>query len=89
VSVTQQASLLVEDMKNGPSWSSLSLNELLQNYEIFIGDNIDYKLNQKCKGGPFMKTDDQNSYSYDGYAAGQKGQSGKVWNFGLEKFCNL
>ena len=28
--------------------------EWLQNFEIWIGDNSDYWLNEKCPGGPFM-----------------------------------
>ena len=89
VPVTQHAILLIEDMQEGASWQALeNTNDLLQNYEIYIGNEADYKLNQKCEGGPFMRTDDIQSYSYDGFADVYTPE-GYVWNYGFEKFCNL
>ena len=44
--VTQHAILLIEDMQDGASWQALeNTNDLLQNYEIYIGNDADYKLN--------------------------------------------
>ena len=40
-----------------------------QNYEIYIGNDSDYRQNNRCAGGPFMKTDDfttnYHTYSYN------------------------
>ena len=35
---------------------------MFQNYEIYIGDDSAYTRNNKCAGGPFMRTDDSASY---------------------------
>lgn len=54
-----------------------------QNFEIYIGNNEDYSKNNKCAGGPFMRTDDSSNYqtwSYNGNT---------VWKFGEELWCNL
>lgn len=57
-----------------------------QNFEIYIGNDSDYTKNNKCAGGPFMRTDDSTNYHdwadfYDTYT--------DIWNFGKEVWCNL
>lgn len=55
-SVTVHAILLVEEVTSNS-------NNLMQNYEIYIGDDADFRKNQKCEGGPFMQTGDPNDVS--------------------------
>ena len=58
---------------------------LTQNVEIYIGNDPDYTMNQKCAGGPFMVVGDTNWYT-----TGSTGNnSGNEWNYGLEVWCNL
>ena len=57
-----------------------------QNYEIYIGNDSDYTNNNKCAGGPFMRTNDSSNYhtySYEGSTYDN------VWNYGRETWCNL
>ena len=58
----------VADMYEGYSWSHVNKNEWFQNYNIYIGNSSDYTKNTKCAGGPFLRTDDPDSYVLDEYA---------------------
>ena len=53
-----------------------------QNYEIYIGNHSDYRENNNCAGGPFMKTDD--AANYHTWTDGSS-----LWNYGKEVWCNL
>ena len=49
-------------------WKSFKDNDvekLYQNYNIYIGDSVDYTDNTKCEGGPFLNVDDIDSYHFD------------------------
>ena len=50
------------------SWEHTNEWEYFQNYEIYIGNDPDFNKNAKCAGGPFLRTDDPNSYVLDEYA---------------------
>ena len=41
------------------------LKKFYQNYEIFIGNNSSFSLNQKCAGGPFLDPNDSATYVHD------------------------
>ena len=41
------------------------LKNLLQNYELFIGEDADYTKNAKVPGGPFLHPDNQDTYAFD------------------------
>ena len=58
-----------------------------QNYEIYIGNDSDYRNNIKCDGGPFMRTD--NSSNYHSWTDADDNVTRNVWNFGKEVWCNL
>ena len=57
--------LIVQDLYDGvhTNDSVSSINTWLQNFEIYIGDDTDYIKNTKCPGGPFMDSNDSNSYT--------------------------
>ena len=59
----------------------------MQNFDVHIGDDLNYLNNPKCAGGPFMRTDDLNSYTVGAYT--YVAESGNFWNFGKEIWCNL
>ena len=61
---------------------------MLQNVEIYIGNNSDYTKNAKCPGGPFMVVNDlAKSYTSGTYSGWSR--SGDMWNYGFEAWCNL
>ena len=62
-----------------------NLNERVQNYNVHIGDDPDYTKNPQCAGGPFMRTDDPNSYS----TLSNTIPDTQMWNYGAEIWCNL
>ena len=79
---------------NSPSHSKVE--ELYQNYEIYIGFSADYSRNTKCSGGPFLDVDDYSSYVFDAFAYRHEGGKdnfgkgrGMVWPYGKENWCNL
>ena len=67
--VFMHAITIVADMFNGISYAHSNTNELLQNYDIYIGENENYSQNTRCAGGPFLKINDPNSYVFDDFAA--------------------
>ena len=89
--VFQHCILVVQDIYSG-RWfndypNSTQTNYWVQNYDVHIGDDPNYLNNPKCAGSPFMRTDDPNSYTSGGFTA--VGESGDMWNFGAEIWCNL
>ena len=64
--------LMVQDLFDNsfPADHPESSNEWVQNVEVYIGNSPDYILNKRCPGGPFMRTDDPNSYSNGQYTLG-------------------
>ena len=69
-------------------------SEYFQNYEIYIGNSSNYNQNPKCPGGPFLRTDDDDSYVEDDFAVSNSwnglGQGvGMVWPYGAENWCNM
>ena len=89
--VFQHCVLLVQDIYSGvwltESPSDTDKNFWVQNYDVHIGDDPNYLNNPKCAGSPFMRTDDPNSYTSGTYT--MYGDSGDMWNFGAEIWCNL
>lgn len=80
MSVFQHAIFVLQDLNGGDSWNKWTDSAieydpsiLLQNFEIYIGDDPIYYKNQKCAGGPFLRVDDPSSYYYDLYAAAYSG----------------
>ena len=57
------------DFYNSKAYLHTNEEEFFQNYEIYIGNDSDYNKNEKCAGGPFLRTDDPNSFEYNEYAA--------------------
>ena len=65
-SVFMHAITHVADLRSKrPSYEDSDVSKLYQNYNIYIGDNVDYTDNTKCEGGPFLNVDDIDSYQYD------------------------
>ena len=56
---------------------------------MHVGNDPDYTKNPKCSGGPFMVVDDPKSYTTGAYTNPEKGESGSMWNYGVEIWCNL
>ena len=54
-----------------------ALNDGLQNFEIYIGNDPDYTMNAACSGGPHLVVGDAANYNAFG------------WTFGKEIWCNL
>ena len=56
-----------QDHLDGNSWVQVTsdLKHLLQNYELFIGEDADYTKNTKVPGGPFLHPDNQDTYAFD------------------------
>ncbi len=49
----------------------------LKDFNVYVGENSDYKLNPKCAGGPFLGADDEAS------------KLGGKWKHFKEVWCNL
>ena len=64
-----------EDHKNS--------NQYLQNLQLYIGNDVDYKKNALCPGGPFMIVGDSNWYTY------LPNYDDSTWKYGVEAWCNL
>ena len=86
------AILIAQDQFNGFSHRHTDKNQYFQNFNLFIGDSIDWNKNQRCPGGPFMKTD----AGSDGWYWDERirpienpRNPGYVWTYGKEAWCNL
>ena len=85
--VFQHAILIVQELWDGND----DLIEIgrepfyTQNYEVYIGNNADYRKNQKCAGGPHMITTDTNNYVEKSPTPAAYPQ----WKYGKELWCNL
>ena len=84
--VFQHAILIVQYLRNGAHYDVPPLNheKNTQNYEVYIGNNEDYKKNNKCAGGPHMVTTDPNNY-----IAADPTVPYPQWKYGKELWCNL
>ena len=52
---------------------------------MYIGNSPDYKINEKCPDGPFMKVNEGKYFTSGEYV----GKKGDLWNYGVETWCNL
>ena len=91
----QHAILIVEDLRDTygyPGEDASQTNNFFQNFEVFIGEDLDYIKNVKCAGGPHKVVGDPASYtnvSWDVAIPPNTGNNGNVWNYGKEIWCNL
>ena len=60
---------------------------MFQNYDLYIGDSSDYKLNTKCDGGPFQDFNNPKESQVNEYSGSDVISS--VWPYGKEDWCNL
>ena len=58
----QHAIQIIESLHEGGIGTHLDDKDKFQNYEIYIGNHSDYTENNKCAGGPFMRTDEAANY---------------------------
>ena len=59
---------------------------LLQNVEIYIGEDLNWRNNPKCPGGPFLNFDATSAeygYRYDPF------KNVNIWKHGKEAWCNM
>ena len=58
--------------------------EWVQNVDLYIGNNATYNEsgNRRCANGPFMRTDDPDSFTT--FESGEQ-----LWKYGFEAWCNL
>ena len=84
--VFQHAILIVQELSSGNSFDVPLTQDyrFTQNYEVYIGNNEDYRKNQKCAGGPHMMTTDPNSY-----VEASPARTHPMWKYGKELWCNL
>ena len=61
----QHAIVPVADMHSGNFENHIDKSELFQNYNIYIGNDEDYRKNTKCPGGPFNNSENASSYVHD------------------------
>ena len=80
--------LIVQDILSGRAPDDSKTNLWLQNFHIYIGNNLDYEKNATCAGGPFMIVGDKENWYRKGEYSGPK-ESGDMWNYGAEVWCNL
>lgn len=78
------AVLVVQEFYNGNTEQSYPETVYLQNFNLHIGGNKDWRQNPKCPGGPFMKADQGSNGWYFDDRIGQL-----VWSFGVEAWCNM
>ena len=57
---------MVEDLRDTygyPGEDASQTNNFFQNFEVFIGEDLDYIKNVKCAGGPHQVVGDPASYT--------------------------
>ena len=83
--------MIVADLDQAPeTWDPYAFREeypysnYLQNIEIFVGNNSDWRENQSC--GTYL-ADPSNTSNNPDYTSMYDG--GLLWSFGIEAWCNL